>query len=110
MKDMRGPCHTIIRQSQTDNAIDGHDPMNYGTKAHDTIKGIDPMEGQETITPFDRETLLQLLERREVTPLRTLLAAQPVPDIVEVLQHIPIASRTLLFRLLPHKIAVEVFP
>lgn len=67
------------------------------------------MEGTLPTAVFNRDTLLDLLDKRLVSELRALLTEQPVPEIVEVLQDIQASARTLIFRLLPHKISVEVF-
>lgn len=66
-------------------------------------------ETADDILTFDAETLELLAERREISTLRTLLAAQPVPEIVSEIAELEPAARTLVFRLLSHDSAVEVF-
>jgi magnesium transporter len=63
----------------------------------------------EDILEFDTETLERLVENREISTLRNLLAAQPVPEIVSEIVELEPAVRALVFRLLPHAPAVEVF-
>ena len=61
------------------------------------------------INKFNAEVVEALVEARNVTGLRNLLSSQPVPEIAgEIIELLP-ASRTLVFRLLPHGMAVEVF-
>lgn len=61
------------------------------------------------ILTFDAETLEQLVEQREIAALRSLLATQPVPEIVSEIVELEPATRVVVFRLLPHDEAVEVF-
>lgn len=67
------------------------------------------MSEQDDILLFDAETLADLVEKREIATLRNLLVAQPVPEIVSEIVELEPAARTLVFRLLPHAPAVEVF-
>lgn len=58
---------------------------------------------------FDADTLERLVEQREITTLRQLLASQNIPDVVSEIVELEPAARALVFRLLPHDAAVEVF-
>ena len=61
------------------------------------------------VVAFDADTIERMAEAREVAALRNLLAAQQVPDIADEIVKLSPATRTLVFRLLPHILAVEVF-
>lgn len=67
------------------------------------------MTEQDDIIEFSAEELERLVEEREITTLRNLLVAQPVPEIVSEIVELEPAARALVFRLLPHAAAVEVF-
>lgn len=67
------------------------------------------MSNENDILAFDADTLEQLVEAREITTLRNLLIAQQVPAIVSEIVELEPAARALVFRLLPHDPAVEVF-
>lgn len=66
-------------------------------------------DSADDILAFDTQTLERLVENREMSTLRNLLAAQPVPEIVSEIEELEPAARALVFRLLPHDAAVEVF-
>lgn len=67
------------------------------------------MTEQADIIEFNAEALEWLVEQREISTLRNLLAAQPVPEIVSEIVELEPAARALVFRLLAHDPAVEVF-
>lgn len=67
------------------------------------------MTDTKDILLFDADTLAELVEKREITALRNLLVEEDVPDIVSEIVDLEPAARTLVFRLLPHAAAVEVF-
>ncbi|MCH2546943.1 MAG: magnesium transporter [Alphaproteobacteria bacterium] len=66
-------------------------------------------EAPTEIIEFNVPTLEALVEQREISTLRTLLTFQPLPQIVSVMVDLAPSARALVFRLLPHDIAVEVF-
>lgn len=56
-----------------------------------------------------RADLLELIEQRDWATLNRILREQPAADIVELLDAVSVAEGTILFRLLPRKLAGEVF-
>lgn len=66
-------------------------------------------ETEDDILTFDAATLERLAEAREISTLRNLLIAQRIPDIVEEIIELEPSARALVFRLLPHESATEVF-
>ncbi len=58
---------------------------------------------------FSAERMEAMVDARDITGLRELLRIQPVPAIVNEIVELPPEVRIVVFRLLPHRIAVDVF-
>jgi magnesium transporter len=61
------------------------------------------------LTVETRNEVLALLERRDLSTLRSRLASMPGPDVAELLGELEKADRVILFRLLPRPTSAEVF-
>lgn len=69
----------------------------------------EPLLSEEDVYAFNAQTIERMVEAREISALRNLLASQPIPEIVGEIVELEPTSRTLVFRLLPHALAVDVF-
>lgn len=58
---------------------------------------------------LDAATLEDLVEARDISAIRAMLKGQPVPEIVSAISEVSAATQVIMFRLLPHAVAVEVF-
>ncbi|HVM18017.1 MAG TPA: magnesium transporter [Gaiellaceae bacterium] len=61
------------------------------------------------LTVDTRDQVQELLDRRDLSALRRLLAEMPVPDIADLLHEVDKPDRVILFRLLPRPVSCEVF-
>jgi magnesium transporter len=61
------------------------------------------------LTDLLKPEILELIERREWTELRAVLADWPPPEIADLLLHLRKADRVLMYRSLPRDLAAEVF-
>jgi magnesium transporter len=61
------------------------------------------------LTDLLKPEILELIESRDWTELRTVLADWPPPEIADLLLHLRKADRVLMYRSLPRHLAAEVF-
>lgn len=67
------------------------------------------MEAEIEPAAFNAEMIAHLIEVRDLATLRARISAQPIPEIVSVIEELDARGRTIVFRLLPHTLSGEVF-
>jgi magnesium transporter len=61
------------------------------------------------LTSLLKPEILQLIEARDWTALRDVMAGWPPPEVADLLLHLRKADRVLLFRTLPRPLATAAF-